>query len=68
MPVWLTGILAQIAEYFMQKLIDWGIKEEKQREADAAIDQKTAAECNALKKAKTNTEVDDAAKDTLNGV
>lgn len=65
MPVWLTGILAQVAEFFIQKLIAWGIREAEQSASEKKVDQHAKDVAKGEADAKTPADMDKADGDLL---
>lgn len=61
----LAGIVAQIIEWLVQKLIDLGIKEVKAIEADNALKEQAKADEKQIEDAKTQQEKEDALSKTI---
>ena len=64
----LSGVAAQVIQYFLGKLIAWGFRKAKEAKHEAEIDDRTKAEGEALAKAKTEQEILDATKGSLDNI
>lgn len=61
----MTWLIDRIIAVILRWLLDRGIRLGRQAKSDRAIDEQTREQAEALKKAATTEEFDDAAKDIL---
>lgn len=61
----LAGIIAQIVQWLLQKLIDFGIKKAKEIEHDQALVEQAKADQKLIEEAKTQQEKENALAKTI---